>query len=380
MGLLLGLFLQGWSWAAVPLELPATEVPSEWIPLLGLGDLYLSPAAGSRWVRIEESDGRWIILVHDESGQMHDLILDIPQNMRDREEIIVLASSLLESSSNRDLPTLQEEERVRSTLSALPPLPALPPVVAVENPVSPLDLEPEPVVDLELEPVVDPVVVLELERVEEPVVTPEVERVEALELEPVADVTSDSDLNVISDSEVLSTTPVSESSSSIGVMNDLVAWSVRLSGDLDWRPQLSPTAALSLGAIRTKGNHHMSGVLRHVSRKPLTIMTGTRSVDSTSLFWGLGTSRSQFLLELGLGVVLHHFQDASTRATQNIWMWTPAISSGLDVAVLDRGPFSLKIGARIGREFRQAHLRENEEEQSTLSPWSASMGLSFGWI
>ena len=119
MGLMLGLVLRGLVWAAIPIELPASEEASAWSSALLLGGLESGPAAGDVWIRVIDQGHQWTLEIRDRAGRMHTVVRDEPRTAVEREALILLAASLLEPSQNRSLPQLRSSNRTASIRRSL---------------------------------------------------------------------------------------------------------------------------------------------------------------------------------------------------------------------------------------------------------------------
>lgn len=178
----LGLFLAGLAtcWAlcfprsalAVPFLLPEGEPSSHWQAALAIGGgVALEPHAprvtGSPWVELQRTaqPDRWRLRVRDHQGTLHELEVPQPVSEGQREELVVLAASLLHpvaggagdfwgGVASAELPPPLPVEPPPLPVVP-PPLPAVPPPLPVEPPlvvpppvpVEPVELEPSPPVE-----------------------------------------------------------------------------------------------------------------------------------------------------------------------------------------------------------------------------------------
>ena len=117
---------------AVPLDLPATEDPAVWADTASLAGFELGPAGGATWARIEPSTGEWVLLVQDTSGAIRTVSVPPPTTSAQREDLVFLASSLLE-------PLDAPAPETRKPRPPAPPEPDPEPVVAA----APVEVEVE---------------------------------------------------------------------------------------------------------------------------------------------------------------------------------------------------------------------------------------------
>ena len=139
--------------AAVPFLLPDGEPRSQWQSALVLGgDLALDPSelrvAGSPWVELQctARPDRWRLRVRDHQGTLHEVEVPLPATEPQREELVVLASSLLHpmaAGSAQVWGVLAAADEPLPLPEQPPPLPVEPPPLPTQPP--PLPVEPPPV-------------------------------------------------------------------------------------------------------------------------------------------------------------------------------------------------------------------------------------------
>ena len=108
--------------AAVPLALPEGEDPAAWRSAAELAGLELGPAGEGPWARLEPGGSGWVLVVEDRSGALRRVEVEAAATGAEREELALLASSLL-----TPLPV--------GTPPARPPTPATRPAAVVVEPV-----------------------------------------------------------------------------------------------------------------------------------------------------------------------------------------------------------------------------------------------------
>jgi hypothetical protein len=147
---------------AVPFLLPEGEPATRWQAALPLGgDALLDPreprVMGAPWVELQRTAqaDQWRLRVHDQQGTLHEVEVFVPVTERQREEIVVLAASLLHPVAGgagglwdalalaEEPPPLPLELPPPLPVEQPPPLPSRPPPLPVEAP-PPLPVEPPP--------------------------------------------------------------------------------------------------------------------------------------------------------------------------------------------------------------------------------------------
>ncbi len=130
---------------AVPFLLPAGEPASRWQAALALsGGLQLDPSevrvASAPWVELQRTAraDRWRLRVHDHLGSLYEVEVPVPATERQREELVVLAASLLHPITR----SASSPPGIGGASDVPPPLPELPPPLPSEPP--PLPVEPPP--------------------------------------------------------------------------------------------------------------------------------------------------------------------------------------------------------------------------------------------
>lgn len=152
---LLALTLPRGSLAAVPFRLPVGEAVDLWLPALGMGGFVVDGArAEAALVELVDEGGQWRLRVRTADGQLREAIVRAPDNPDAREDIVWLATSLLQSGSgyrslvvhgvpapraptHSDKPTSAVARSAAPTPGAVrpaPPSPRLPPVAAASEP------------------------------------------------------------------------------------------------------------------------------------------------------------------------------------------------------------------------------------------------------
>lgn len=138
------------AWAAsVPVRLPAGEVAADWQKPLALAGLAVGSPGSGAWVELVASDGKWIVRVRDATGAMHEAPVAPPDTAQEREDVALLAASLLEpmgfvpmvTGPAPDPPEPGPPHRVPTPLPTEPAPPSS--GVAVRTP-TPLPTEPAP--------------------------------------------------------------------------------------------------------------------------------------------------------------------------------------------------------------------------------------------
>lgn len=136
---------------AVPFLLPDGEPAARWQAALPLaGDAVLDPSEprilGAAWVELQRTaqPDRWRLRVRDHQGTLHEVEVPVPASERQREEVVVLASSLLH-------PMAGGAGGLWDALAAAEEPPPLPPPLPVEQP-PPLPVERPPPLPVEQPP------------------------------------------------------------------------------------------------------------------------------------------------------------------------------------------------------------------------------------
>ncbi len=131
--------------AAVPVRLPAQEAPSDWAEALALAGLGVGTPGEGPWVEIVAGPSQWVVRVRDRAGAVHESTVPPPRTAQEREDLALLAASLLQPMAVQAPPK--------------PPPPAPPPPkpkpVVVEAPAPPPPEPPPP--EPQPEPVPEPV-------------------------------------------------------------------------------------------------------------------------------------------------------------------------------------------------------------------------------
>lgn len=88
------------AFGGVPFRLPPGEDPRLWLPAFELGDF--EPGGAESTVELVAGPQMWELRVHDGRGGVRSATVPAPADMRGREDVILLASSLLRPLTPRD--------------------------------------------------------------------------------------------------------------------------------------------------------------------------------------------------------------------------------------------------------------------------------------
>ncbi len=88
------------AWGGVPFLLPPGEDPRLWLPAFELGDF--EPGGPESTVELVAGSQMWELRIHDGRGGVRSATVPAPVDMRGREDVILLASSLLRPLTPRD--------------------------------------------------------------------------------------------------------------------------------------------------------------------------------------------------------------------------------------------------------------------------------------
>lgn len=130
--------------AAVPVRLPAGESVEAWAEAIALAGLSVGTPGEGPWVEILASGGQWIVRVEDRDGVMREAPVPAPRTAQDREDVALLAASMLQpmrvSAPAKPAPTptpAPTPARAKPVVEQTAPSPAPAPVPAATGPVWP---------------------------------------------------------------------------------------------------------------------------------------------------------------------------------------------------------------------------------------------------